>query len=78
MALAAGVRGWWRPLLGTVVVLGGAVLAAFAVFAGSEITGAVLATVHNVAYFLDLMADLRQAIESGRSAARAAELPALA
>ncbi|WNZ09954.1 CPBP family intramembrane glutamic endopeptidase [Streptomyces sp. 11x1] len=42
MALAAGVRGWWRPLLGTLVVLCGAVLAAFAVFAGSEIAGAVL------------------------------------
>jgi len=40
-----------------------------------EITGAVLATVHNVAYFLDFMADLRQAIESGRLAARAAERP---
>lgn len=33
-----------------------------------EITGAVLATVHNVAYFLDFMADLRQAIASGRLA----------
>jgi len=43
-----------------------------------EITGAVLATVHNVAYFLDFMADLRQAIESGRLAPRAAELLALA
>ncbi|WP_215447795.1 CPBP family intramembrane glutamic endopeptidase [Streptomyces sp. ATCC 21386] len=42
MALAAGASGWWRPLLGTVVVLCGAVLAAIAVFAGSEIVGAVL------------------------------------
>src|SRR5690606_8857746 len=29
-----------------------------------EITGAVFATVHNLRYFLDFMADLRQAIES--------------
>jgi len=31
-----------------------------------EITGAVLATVHNIRYFLDFMRDLREAIESCR------------
>ena len=30
-----------------------------------EITGQVLATLHNVRYFLDLMAYIRQAVESG-------------
>ena len=29
-----------------------------------ELTGAVLATVHNLAYYLDFMEDLRQAIRS--------------
>lgn len=39
-----------------------------------ELTGAVLATVHNVVYFLDFMGRLRQAIESGRLAEAAAEV----
>ncbi|MDX3690165.1 CPBP family intramembrane metalloprotease [Streptomyces europaeiscabiei] len=42
MALATGDHRWWRPLLGTGVVLVGAVLVTMAVLVGSEIAGAVL------------------------------------
>lgn len=42
MARAAGAAGWWRPLLGTAVVLGGAIIATVAVLVGGEIAGAVL------------------------------------
>ncbi|MBD9701229.1 CPBP family intramembrane metalloprotease [Streptomyces sp. ID01-12c] len=42
MAVAAGARGWWRPVVGTGVVFGGAILAAVAVLVGGEIAGAVL------------------------------------
>lgn len=40
-----------------------------------EITGAVLATLHNLRYYLDFMADLRQAIDSGTPAERHAGPP---
>lgn len=39
-----------------------------------EVTAAVLATVHNLRHYLDLMADLRQAIASGSLLALAAEI----
>jgi queuine tRNA-ribosyltransferase len=38
-----------------------------------ELTGAVLGTVHNIAYFLDFMGDLRHAIAAGTLAELAAE-----
>lgn len=40
---------------------------------GKEATGMALATLHNVRFFLDFMADLREAIASGRTAAWAEE-----
>jgi queuine tRNA-ribosyltransferase len=39
-----------------------------------EVTAAVLATVHNLRHYLDLMADLRQAIASGSLPALAVEI----
>jgi queuine tRNA-ribosyltransferase len=39
-----------------------------------EITGMVLATVHNLRFYLDFMGDLREAIASGRLAERVAEV----
>ncbi len=39
-----------------------------------ELTGAVLATLHNIRYFLDFMADLRQGVELGTLANLAAEI----
>ncbi len=41
-----------------------------------ELTGPVLATLHNLRFYLDFMADLREAIASGRLAAMAAECTA--
>ena len=38
-----------------------------------ELTGAVLASLHNLRYYLDFMAEVREAIESGRLAELAAE-----
>lgn len=43
-----------------------------------ELTGKVLGTLHNLAYFLDFMADLRQAIESGCFEQRVRDLLAAA
>ena len=39
----------------------------------AELTGAVLATLHNVRFYLDFMTDLREAIASARLAVLAAE-----
>jgi queuine tRNA-ribosyltransferase len=41
----------------------------------NEILGARLATIHNLHYYLDLMARMRSAIDEGRFAAFAAEIP---
>lgn len=43
-------------------------------FRCGEITARVLATVHNVSYYLDFMKQLREAVASGRLRARAQEL----
>ncbi|MFE7839384.1 CPBP family intramembrane glutamic endopeptidase [Streptomyces sp. NPDC057474] len=42
LALTTGDHRWWRPLVGTGVVLVGAILVTLAVLIGSEIAGAVL------------------------------------
>jgi len=41
----------------------------------NEILGARLATIHNLRYYLDLMARMRAAIEKGTFAAFVASLP---
>ncbi|MCG8460897.1 MAG: tRNA guanosine(34) transglycosylase Tgt [Holophagales bacterium] len=43
-------------------------------FRANEITGAVLATLHNIRFYLDFMADLRECAESGTLAIRAPEI----
>ncbi len=45
-------------------------------FRAREITGRVLATLHNIRYYLDFMGELREAIESGELADLAASLGA--